>query len=65
MASRMSVREVQQGLVKLGFDPGPIDGQMGGNTRKAIKAFENQNGLPVSGKITVELSENLLKALNE
>lgn len=64
MASQMDVREVQRGLEKLGFDPGPIDGQMGRKTRAAITAFENQNRLSVSGKVTVELRDKILEALN-
>lgn len=39
--------------------PGVIDGIMGGNTARAIKAFQRANGMPVDGN----LSSNLLKKL--
>jgi hypothetical protein len=40
-----TVRGIQQGLVALGFDPGPVDGIDGPNTQAAIAAFETANGL--------------------
>ena len=36
----MTVREIQEALKSLGFDPGPIDGIMGSQTRDAVKAFQ-------------------------
>jgi hypothetical protein len=41
-----TVRGIQQGLVALGFDPGPVDGIDGAKTRAAIAAFQAANGLP-------------------
>ena len=41
-----SVREAQQQLQALGLYRGPIDGRMDRNTRMAIAAFQQRNGLP-------------------
>lgn len=43
------VREVQTLLKGLGYDPGPIDGDLGPRTRSAIEAFQASHGLVVDG----------------
>ena len=45
------VKEAQEILKDAGFDPGPIDGIMGGQTRSAIKAFQKAKSLKPTGKI--------------
>lgn len=45
------VEEIQQILKDVGFDPGPIDGMMGGQTRRAIREFQKKKGLKPTGKI--------------
>lgn len=42
---------VQSRLTAHGFSPGPIDGVVGEQTVRAIKAFEAAHGLPVDGKV--------------
>ena len=42
---------VQKRLTELGYDPGPIDGIMGGKTRNAIISFQKDSGLPENGQI--------------
>ena len=42
--------------------PGVVDGYMGGNTRRAITAFQKANGLPVNGKISPELLDRLAQS---
>jgi hypothetical protein len=52
-AERQQVRfkfEVQEALSDLGYDTGGIDGRLGPATRKAIRAFQTAQGLPVDGK---------------
>ena len=49
--SRPKVRQVQVALKNAGFEPGVIDGQMGRQTREAIKAFQNANNLLADGKV--------------
>lgn len=36
---------VQEALVELGFDPGPVDGAWGGKTRTALNAYRETKGL--------------------
>ena len=42
------VREIQFMLLRLGVDPGPIDGVAGPQTAKALQKFEERSGLPPS-----------------
>ncbi len=44
--------ELQELLSKKGFYAGGIDGRIGPNTEKSIKAFQHENGLAVDGKAT-------------
>ena len=39
----------QRALARLGFDPGPVDGVWGRNSRKALRAFQKAAGLEVNG----------------
>lgn len=57
---RAYTRAVQEALVDLGYDPGPIDGTVGPMTRDAIRAFQGANAMAVNG----EVSKPLLSALN-
>ena len=52
-------RHIQQRLLQLGFDPGPVDGVAGENTRMAIQAFERQQGLNLTGQISPALAARL------
>jgi len=38
-------------LVRQGFSPGSIDGLMGGQTRAALRAFQQREGLPTAGQL--------------
>lgn len=51
---------VQVLLDRSRFSPGVVDGMVGGNTRRAIRAFERANGLPEDGAIDPELMRTLL-----
>lgn len=46
---RNTVREIQSRLAGLGYDPGPVDGLMGRRTSDAIRRFEAESGLTVTG----------------
>ena len=50
---------VQEKLNLLGYEAGPNDGLMGPKTRGAIRAFQKDAGLPVTGKIDSELLARL------
>jgi Putative peptidoglycan binding domain len=43
--------QVQARLAREGYDPGPIDGVIGPQTRDAIAGFQSDHGLPVTGRI--------------
>lgn len=55
------VKRVQIGLEELGYNPGPSDGLMGAQTREAIRQFEKDNKLTITGKVSDELLKKLLK----
>jgi hypothetical protein len=58
-----NVAGIQKALQKLGFDPGKIDGIMGPHTQKAIKAFQQANGLTPDGIVGPKTQAALAKAL--
>lgn len=45
------VEEIQNALREAGFDPGPVDGVMGAQTRAAIRGLQKSKGLKATGKI--------------
>jgi TPR repeat protein len=53
------VREIQQRLTTLGFEPGPVDGLFGQKTRAAIVAFQRQKGLEPDGRASAQMLEAL------
>lgn len=46
------VRNIQQGLTSLGYDPGPVTGEMNQQTAVAIVRFESDQGMEVTGQAT-------------
>ncbi|TCD22802.1 lytic murein transglycosylase [Pseudomonas sp. IC_126] len=53
--SRSERVELQERLVRQGFDPGAADGIIGANTRSAIRGYQQQLGWPADGHPTQEL----------
>lgn len=51
--------ELQELLAQAGFDPGPADGIIGANTRKAIRALQLQLNWPADGYPNTELLQQL------
>jgi peptidoglycan hydrolase-like protein with peptidoglycan-binding domain len=47
-ASSALVREIQFMLLRIGMDPGPIDGIAGPQTLSAVRKFQAKSGLPIS-----------------
>jgi peptidoglycan hydrolase-like protein with peptidoglycan-binding domain len=45
------IQQAQTRLAQLGFDPGPIDGQLGPRTAAAVRQWQATYGLPESGRI--------------
>lgn len=48
-ADRTLIISVQRALARRGFNPGPIDGVLGGRTAAALRAFQERNGLSTGG----------------
>lgn len=53
------VKELQELLNGLGFDSGEPDGRVGSRTRSAIRAYQEQQGLPMDSYASVSLLEAL------
>lgn len=48
---RAEIERMQHALKQEGHDPGPIDGVMGAQTRDALRAYQKQHGLSVTGQL--------------
>lgn len=59
---RMLMRQIQEALLKRGYDPGPIDGIYGAKTRKAIEEFQKAAGIAIDGKANRNLLDTLKAA---
>ncbi|MTD96241.1 hypothetical protein GIW81_18025 [Hyphomicrobium sp. xq] len=55
------VRSVQRSLVKLGYKPGAANGRLTPDTLRAIRAFEGDQALPETGRISGPLIARLLR----
>ena len=58
-ASGVDILNVQKMLAGLGYDPGPLDGNLSASTSLAIKSFQERSGMPVTGAVTPELMSKL------
>ncbi len=50
-SSDPAVRDLQEALRALNFDPGPIDGVFGAQTERAVSAFQQAREIPVDGVV--------------
>lgn len=57
----MTLKDIQQALKDLGFEPGPIDGIRGRKTINAIKAFQAKHGLVADGIVGKNTKAALFK----
>src|SRR5580698_8011249 len=48
------LRDAQKRLIQLGYYKGSADGLMGPKTKKALKGFQRDQGLRVTGTLTME-----------
>jgi len=53
------VAEAESLLDDMGYDPGPIDGHMTEETRSALKAYQLDSALPVNGRMTRRVVDNM------
>lgn len=58
-------KDVQYGLARLGYDPGPADGVLGARTRTAIREYQERSNLPVDGNVTQDLLLHIRSDLKE
>jgi peptidoglycan hydrolase-like protein with peptidoglycan-binding domain len=57
------VMKIQQALNQAGYDPGPIDGTYGSQTRGAVTSYQKVKGL-AEGELTYETIESLGVKIN-
>ena len=62
IASPAQITEAQRLLQRLGFNPGGSDGKMSTRTAEAIRNFQRENDLPVTGEASVSLLGQLRAA---
>ena len=60
---KVNGRSVQKALKAAGFFPGKIDGEMGRQTREALKAFQKSKGLHADGLMGLRTMKALLPYL--
>jgi len=58
-ASDLTILEAQKKLEELGYEPGEPDGIMGRKTVTAIKLFQEDSGLPATGKLDTQTKATL------
>ena len=57
--SKNDMRAVEEALQTKGYKPGKIDGIANDETRAAIRAFQKDNGLPMSGMVDQKTADRL------
>lgn len=58
-----TVRTIQSGLSRLGYQPGAVDGVAGSRTRTAIQRYQEDHGLLVDGMPTPTLASHIQQQL--
>jgi peptidoglycan hydrolase-like protein with peptidoglycan-binding domain len=56
------IKEAQEGLAKAGYYKGKPTGQFNADTRKALKKYQKENKLPVTGRLDNEVLTKLKSA---
>lgn len=59
------IRQVQGSLARLGYPVGPADGRLGTATIDVIRQFEEQQGMPDTGRISGELLVRLTRLASD
>jgi hypothetical protein len=54
------IRQVQERLKEAGYNPGPTDGQLGPQTKDALKEYQKAQGLPQTGQLDAPTKELLM-----
>jgi hypothetical protein len=58
--TRADIQQAQARLKAAGLDPGPLDGTWGPQTEAALRTYQQQRGLPVSGQLDAATLQVLL-----
>ncbi|MBT5434795.1 MAG: peptidoglycan-binding protein [Rhodospirillaceae bacterium] len=58
-ATQAEILDAQEMLIALGYDPGTADGFMGSRNRNAIRAFQSDMGMSMTGVVDLNLLNNL------
>jgi putrescine transport system substrate-binding protein len=58
-----AVRGAQEALKKLGYMPDPPDGVFGPATLSAVEIFQEDNGMKVTGLLTANTAQNIVRAV--
>lgn len=58
-AYRATVHEAERLLDAMGYGPGPVDGVLTEETRSALRAYQADSALPVNGRMTWAVVENM------
>ncbi len=59
---RAYIRGIQEALAARGFGPGPANGEIGPQTKTAIRDYQRDAGLPETGTIDRRLLDTMLAA---
>jgi len=65
VSAKPTPKEIQQALKNAGIYDGKVDGNIGPKTKKAIEAFQSQNGLKADGKVGRKTWKALSAYLNK
>lgn len=63
-ANKATPKNIQKALKNAGLYTGPVDGKIGKETKKAIRAFQESNGLIADGIVGKQTWTELAKYLN-
>jgi peptidoglycan hydrolase-like protein with peptidoglycan-binding domain len=58
-ATQSKLREIQEALLKAGFNPGPVDGVIRSQTMKAVNEYQRAKGLPIDAYLNIETVKSL------
>ncbi len=61
--SHDDAKALQEDLKRLGYDPGPVDGILGGQVRAALRAYQDARGLKPDGFATQALLQRMEREL--
>ena len=64
LRTETSIRQMQQGLIRLGRMRGAADGEVGPATRRGVESFERSLGLEPTGRATTFILDEVKKAVS-